>query len=329
MTRAAGVVIAGLGHAVPDRVVTSAELEQRLSLEPGWIEQRTGIRSRRWARDGELLSDLATSAGAAALDAAGLSRRDVGLLMLATSTPDHLLPPSGPRVAHALGLDRSGAIDVTGACAGFVYALVFADAHVRATGRPVLVIAANILSRRIAPNDRSTAIMFADAAGAVLLAPSRDGTRGIVGQALASDGRGYALVHIPAGGSAQPFTPDLPPDAARMRMPDGKALFSGASKLMAQCGLAALADAGLTAADVDRLVPHQANARMLDVVARQLAVPPDKVVRSITEFGNSSAATIPLSLSIDAAHRPLQPDEVLLMCAAGAGLTAGGAVWRV
>ncbi len=190
--------IAGLGHYVPARTVLNAEIEAGLGLEAGWIEARTGIRARRWAEPGETLSGIAEKAGEMALNMAGIDRASVGLMLLATSTPDHLLPPSAPLVAHRLGLSRSGAVDLAGACAGFIYALTFADAFVRAHDKPALVVAANILSRRINPSERASAILFADAAGAVLLVPSGQAGDGILGASLAADGSGYGLIHRPA-----------------------------------------------------------------------------------------------------------------------------------
>lgn len=321
--------IAGFGHAAPERVVYNAELEARLGLDPGWIERRTGIRARRWAAEDDTLSGLAVASGAKALAAAEgeAAARDVGLVILATSTPDHLLPPSAPLVAHRLGLPRSGAVDLTGACAGFVYALTLADAHVRASGRAVLVIAANILSRRINPDERASVILFADGAGAVLLVPSPDPEQGVLGQDLASSGSGYGLVHIPAGGSARPFSPDLPVMDTRMTIADGQALFAGAVQMMTDCSRRALADARLQASDLARFVPHQANTRIFDVVGRNLGLADGAVVRTIAAYGNSSAATIPLSLSIAHQERPFESRDRILLAAAGAGLTGGAVVW--
>jgi 3-oxoacyl-[acyl-carrier-protein] synthase-3 len=185
MTRAASSRIAGFGHYVPSRRVENAELETSLGLEPGWIEQRTGIRARHWAGEGDRLSDLAAKAGESALQDAGLDRGDIALTLLATSTPDHLLPPSAPLLAHRLNLINSGAIDLAGACSGFLYALTLADGFVRTQGRPVLVVAANILSRRINPAERASAVLFADAAGAVVLVPSDNPNAGLLGMDLA------------------------------------------------------------------------------------------------------------------------------------------------
>jgi 3-oxoacyl-[acyl-carrier-protein] synthase III len=319
----------GFGHDVPARRVTSSEIEARLGLEPGWIERRTGIRARRYAAEGERLSDLAVRAGAAALADAGLARNDIALTLLATSTPDQLLPPSAPLVAHRLGLGRSGALDLAGACAGFVQALVLADSFVRGQGRPVLIIAANLLSRRIDPNDRATAALFADAAGAVVLAPGTDPAAGLLGAELGSAGADYGLVGITAGGSARPFGPGLALADTRIAIADGGRLFAEAVRLMALYARGALERAGLAAAEVDHCVAHQANGRILGAVARDLGMAEAKMVSIIAEYGNSSAATIPLALSLLRAEGGVRSGQNLLLTAIGAGLTGGAAVFRI
>lgn len=321
-----GARLVGLGHHLPARLVANAEIEARLALEPGWIERRTGIRTRRWVEDGVGLVDIAEAAGRAALCDAGPRAGNVGLVLLATSTPDHLLPPSAPLVAHRLGLGRAGGFDLAGACTGFVAALALADAHVRTRGVSVLVVAANILSRRIDPDERASAVLFADAAGAVVLAPDPDPTVGLVGVDLAADGSGYDVVGIPAGGSLRPFAPDLDPRDTRMTLRDGRAMFAAAVEMMSDCARRALAAAGTAPAAVDRFVPHQANARIFDLVAERLTIPSERTLRAVADNGNSSAATIPLALSLDHAERPVRPGERILMTAAGAGLTAGAAL---
>ena len=318
--------LAGFGHFVPTRRVENAEIETRLCLEPGWIERRTGIRARRWVDEGDTLSGLAAKAGEAALQDAGVARNDIALTLLATSTPDHLLPPSAPLLAHRLGLANSGAIDLAGACSGFLYALTLADGFVRAQGRPVLVVAANILSRRINPAERASAVLFADAAGAVVVAPCDDAGKGLIGVDLASDGSGYDLITIPAGGSSRPFAPGMAAEDVLMTMRDGRDVFIRAVEMMTACSMRALANAGLCPADVSRFVPHQANVRIFDAVCGNLDIEPGRTVCSIEDHGNSSAATIPLSLSLAHRRKPFASGEKLLLTAAGAGLTGGAVV---
>ncbi|YCI06701.1 beta-ketoacyl-ACP synthase III (plasmid) [Ensifer sp. D2-11] len=317
--------LAGFGHFVPARRVDNAEIETQLGLEPGWIERRTGIRTRRWVEEGDTLSGLAAKAGEAALQEAGIPRRDIALTLLATSTPDHLLPPSAPLLVHRLGLSNSGAIDLAGACSGFLYALTLADGFVRTQGKPVLVVAANILSRRINPAERASAVLFADAAGAVVVAPCDDPDKGLIGVDLASDGSGYDLITIPAGGSSRPFASGMAAADALMAMRDGREVFARAVEMMTACSKRALADAGLGAADVSRFVPHQANVRIVNAVCGNLGIDRSRTVRTIEDHGNSSAATIPLSLSVAHGVKPFTAGEQILLTAAGAGLV-GGAV---
>lgn len=327
MNRTARII--GLGHHVPARRVGNAEIEAGLELEAGWIEGRTGIRSRFWAEPGDTLSGLAAKAGDMALEAAGIDRKDIGLLLLATSTPDHLLPPSAPLVAHKLGLERAGGVDLAGACAGFIYAMTFADGFVRLHNKPAIVIAANILSRRINPAERASAVLFADAAGAVVLAPSSDPGHGILGASFASDGSAYGLIHIPAGGSNRPFSDEIDIAETRMTIANGRDVFAKAVEMMSRCSLEALDAAGLSAPDVARFVPHQANARIFNAVGKSLGIEDERIIKTIADYGNSSAATIPLSLSVAHSANPLRSGEKLLLAAAGAGLVGGALVVSV
>jgi 3-oxoacyl-[acyl-carrier-protein] synthase-3 len=317
--------VAGLGHYVPERRVENAEIETSLGLEYGWIERRTGIRARHWAAPDEALTDLAIKAGDMALNDAGIGRADVALTLLATSTPDHLLPPSAPLLAHRLNLPNSGAIDLAGACSGFLYALTLADGFVRTQGKPILIVAANILSRRINPEERGSAILFADAAGAMVLVPSSSPNTGILGVDLVSDGSHYGLISIPAGGSRKPFTASMDPKELLMTMSNGKSVFTQAVRMMTGSSIRAMEQARLTPANIDRFVPHQANVRLFEAVCENIGLASSKTVRTIEEFGNSSAATIPLSLSLANRDRPFVSGERLLLTAAGAGL-AGGSI---
>ncbi len=321
-----GCEIIGLGHYAPERRVGNGEIEQRLGLEAGWIERRTGIRERRYAARNEALTDIAVKASDMALETAGIDRSTVALTLVATSTPDHLLPPSAPLLAHRLALTNSGGIDMAGACAGFLYALTLADGFVRTQRAPVLVVGANILSRRIDATDAGTSALFADAAGAVVLAPTDRPNAGVLGAHLSADGSGYDLIKIPAGGSRRPFEPDIA-DETLMVMSDGKAVFTKAVDMMVATSRKALARAELTIVNIDRFVPHQANGRLIAAVAHHLDVPESKVISTIADYGNSSAATIPLSLSLSAQQKQLARGERLLMCAAGAGFTGGAVVF--
>jgi 3-oxoacyl-[acyl-carrier-protein] synthase-3 len=318
--------IIGFGRYAPQRRVLNAEIEERLKLERGWIERRTGILERRYAADGEALTDMAAAAGEEALAQSGIDRSRIALTLLATSTPDHPLPPSAPLLAHCLGLMHSGCIDLAGACAGFLYALVLADGFVRAQDAPVLVVAGNVLSRRINPAERASCILFADAAGSLVLAPTERPGCGLLGASLAAEGSGYDLIKIEAGGSRRPFAPDTPVEETLMTIPDGQAVFSRAVDMMVATSREALGKAKLTIADIDWLIPHQANARIMAAVAGKLGVPEEKMISTVACYGNSSAATIPFSLALAVEEGRIKPGDRILMCAAGAGLTGGAVV---
>lgn len=320
-----GTRISGRGHHVPARLVTNQEIEQRLGLHAGWIESRVGIRARYYAAPDEALTDVAGPAAQRALHDAGSP--DIGFLILATSTPDHLLPPSAPLLAHQLGL-KCGAADLAGACAGFIHALVMADGMARAQGRSVLVVAANILSRRINPADPATSALFGDAAGAVVISPAPGAESGVIAADLVSDGAGYNLIGIPGGGSRKPFSTDLAADDLYMQMPDGRRVFSKAVATMVASSRTVLRAAGVSISDVAHWIPHQANQRITDAVERQLDLDRSRTLSTLCDFGNPSAASIPLTLSHAAPNRDFATGDLCLMTAVGAGLTGGAVLFR-
>lgn len=321
--------ILGTGSALPERRVQSADLERRLGLEAGWIERRTGVRERPVAAPDEATSDLAARAGRRALEAAGVPRESVKLLLLATSTPDQPLPPTAPRVAHALGLPQSGAVDLAGACAGFVYSLALADAFCRVHGGVGLIVGANVLSRRVNPADSAaTAFLFSDGAGAVVLGPSHR-EAGLLSVHLGADGSRADMLTIPAGGSRRQLTADaLSRGEHYMRLIDGQRLFREAVRSMVDAGRHALSAAGLASGDVDWWVPHQANRRITRDVGRLLGIPAAKTIDVIDRYGNSSAATIPVALADADTRGRLRAGNVVLLTAFGAGLVSAGAVLR-
>ena len=320
-----GTRITGRGHHAPERRVGNDEIEARLGLEPGWIERRVGVRARHYAAPDEALTDIARPAARMALDEAG--RPDIGFLLLATSTPDHLLPPSAPLLAHQLGL-TCGAADLAGACAGFIDALALADGMVRAQGRGVLVVAANILSRRVNPQDASTSALFGDAAGAIVLSPAPGADSGVIAADLVSDGAGYDLLKIPGGGSRTPFTRDMESDALFMQMLNGQSVFSKAVDTMVTSSERVLKSARVTADDVAHWIPHQANLRITAAVERRLHLDPARGLSTLRDFGNSSAATIPFTLSQAGRARTFRDGDLCLMSAVGAGLSGGAILFR-
>jgi 3-oxoacyl-[acyl-carrier-protein] synthase-3 len=319
--------ILSAASAVPETVVPNAELETRLGLEQGWIERRTGIRQRPVASREQATSDLAVTAGAEAFRRASVPTPDIGLVLLATSTPDHLLPPTAPLVAHRLGLARAGAVDLAGACSGFLYALVLGGAWADAMGKSVLVVGANVLTRRLNPADAATAALFSDGAGAVVIAPAMPSA--LLGSHLESDGAAYDAIGIAAGGSREPLSAEALREGRNlMTLRRGSALFKHAVRSMADAGAQAMAGAGIDSSQVDWWVPHQANARILQDTGALLGIPPQRTVSVVDRYGNSSAATIPIALAHAVDAGTLRRGNVLLLTAAGAGLISAGAVVR-
>jgi 3-oxoacyl-[acyl-carrier-protein] synthase-3 len=316
--------IVGVGSAIPERFTTSPELESQLGLKAGWIARRTGIDRRPTAAPEEATSDLAIQSGERALKSSGIDKRDVGLLLLATSTPDHLLPPTAPLVANKLGLN-SGAIDMAGACSGFLYALILGSHWADASGKSAIIVGANILTRRVNPKDPATVALFSDGAGAVVIAPSNPTS--LLGSYLGSDGSSYGSIGIRAGGTREPITAEnLKEGANLMTMRRGASLFKHAVHGMADAGKEALKQAQLTATDIDWWIPHQANARIIQDVGELLTIPPERTINVVSQYGNSSAATIPIAMA--GAKSRFKAGDRILLTAAGAGLVTAAAVVR-
>lgn len=321
------VRIAGVGSAVPPNHVDNAEIESRLGLEPGWIERRTGILARPVAANTVATSDLAIEAGCTALRAANVEPGDIGILILATSTPDHLLPPTAPLVAHRLGLSSAGAIDLTGACSGFLYALALGSSHTQVTQKPALIIAANILSRRVNPNDPGTVALFGDGAGAVVLVPSLEPT--ILGFHLGADGAAYDSICIPSGGTRDPITVAALRNGRQfIAMQKGTAVFRNATQFMAEAGRRALLAANLRPQDIDWWIPHQANLRLIRETGCMLGIPWERTVCVVDRYANSSAASIPVALAEASQRGNIARGHLLLLTAVGAGMTNAAAVLR-
>jgi len=318
------------GSAIPATIETNATVEARLGLEAGWIERRTGILGRPTALPTEATSDFAIRAAEAALKRSGISRDDIGLLILATSTPDHLLPPTAPLVAHRLGLRHAGAVDLAGACSGFLYSVILANAYGDSMRKPVLVVAANVLTRRVNDRDPSTVALFSDGAGAVVLAPGAPTEPSkFLGSYLGSDGSSYDTIAIPAGGSREPLTPEaLMSGRNLMTMRRGQSLFKEAVHAMAFAGKEAMKAARLTAEAIDWWIPHQANARIIRDAGKLLGIPADRTISVVEKYGNSSAATIPIALADGIDSGRILPGQTLLFTAAGAGMVSAGLVVR-
>lgn len=323
-----GSELVGFGHYAPDNIVKNAEIEQRLGLGEGWIEKRSGIQERRYVDDDQALTDIALPAAKMAIEKSGYALADFAMLILATSTPDHLLPPSAPLLAHKLGLKNAGAIDMAGACSGFLYALSFADGFVRTQNKPVLVVAANILSKRINPAEIASAVLFADGAGAVVLAP-KQGESCILSSKLVADASDYDLIKIPAGGSRQPFSSETDLMDTRMSMREGQKVFTGAVETMTEVSEYCMNDAVVSGFEINHFIPHQANIRIINKVRKNLGLEPDIVAISLDKFGNSSAATIPLTLSLYHERGLINAGDTILLATIGAGFIGGAAILKI
>jgi 3-oxoacyl-[acyl-carrier-protein] synthase III len=314
-------VLEALGTAVPTAAVTNHDFAARLDTSDEWIRTRTGIVERRIAEPAVATSDLAVEAGGRALKGA---RGEVSAVVLATTTPDRLVPSTAPEVASRLALSRVLAFDVNGACSGFVYALAVGAGLLDAgLAERVLVIGADTLSRLIDPTDRDTAVLFGDGAGAVVLRRGEPDEPGAIGPFdLGSDGDLAGLLEVPAGGSRRPTDADVIAERAQYLRMDGREVYRQAVVGMAASCRRVLDSAGLTVADMDWLVGHQANARILEGTAARLGLDADRCVINLDRYGNTVAASIPLAL----ADTPAAVGDRVLLTAFGAGLTWGSAL---
>ncbi len=313
---------AGTGGYLPERIVTNDELAARLDTSDAWIRQRTGIAERRIAAPGELTSDLATEAARRALERAGMSGGDLDLIVLATATPDQTFPSTAVKVQARLGMKRGAAFDVQAVCSGFIFALAVADNALRlGQARTALVIGAETFSRILDWEDRGTCVLFGDGAGALVLqAVPETATRGILSTHLHSDGRQHDILYVDGG-------PSSTGTAGCLRM-EGREVFRQAVTHLAAVVDEALAANGLTGADIDWLVPHQANTRIIEAVGRKLGLGADRTVVTIERHANTSAASIPLALDEAVGDGRIRPGHLVLMEALGGGLTWGASVVR-
>jgi 3-oxoacyl-[acyl-carrier-protein] synthase-3 len=315
--------VIGCGAFLPARVVTNDELAQRLETTDEWIQQRTGIRQRHVAAEGELTSDLATAASREALGRAGLAGDDLDLIVLATTTPDETFPATATRVQAQLGMTRGAAFDVQAVCAGFVYALAVADNFIKlGQAKNALVIGAETFTRLLDWNDRGTAVLFGDGAGAVVLqaGPAEPDGRGVLSTHLHSDGREHDLLYVDGG-------PSSTQTAGHVRMV-GKDVYRHAVTKLAAVIDEALSANGLGASAIDWMVPHQANRRIIEGMAQRLKLPLDKVVVTVDRHANTSAASIPLALAEGVRDGRINEGDLVLLEAIGGGLAWGAALVR-
>jgi len=317
-------VLLGTGSALPVRSVSNAELAQTVDTSDEWIVERTGIRNRYIAGEGETTASLATDAAKAALEAAGLSAQDIDLIILATATPDQTFPASATIVQAALGINDCVAFDVAAVCSGFLYAITVADSMIcSGAARNAIVIGSETFSRILDWEDRTTCVLFGDGAGAVVLGAeeSADGKRGILASKLHADGRHNQLLYVDGG-------PSTTQTVGKLRM-KGQEVFRHAVTNLASVLTEVMEVAGMTPAEIDWLVPHQANARILDATARKLKLAPEKVVMTVDQHANTSAASVPLALDLAMRDGRIQPGDLLVLEAMGGGFTWGACVLRV
>jgi 3-oxoacyl-[acyl-carrier-protein] synthase-3 len=322
------VGIAGTGSYVPERIVPNSHFEKYLDTSDEWITQRTGIRARRWAAPGESTSQMALAAGRKALEAARVDPADLDLVILGTLTPDHLLPGSAALVQRDLGADKAGAFDVNAACTGFLSALNTAEAFIRAgRARRVLAIGAETLSRWIDPQDRGSCILFGDGAGAAVLAPLADCGQGeILKTTLGSDGKGYELIHMIGGGSLNPATHESLDRGEHFIRVQGREVYRFAVERMG--ALIEELSAGHSQDEICLVVPHQVNLRIIDAALERLGWSREKVVVNIQDYGNTSAASVPVAFDEAVRAGRAVPGKLVILAAFGAGLTWGGALIR-
>lgn len=318
-------VVAGYGAYLPKKIITNNDLSKIVDTSDEWITERTGIRERHVAADGELTSQMATRAAQQALDRAGLSGADLELIVLGTTTPDETFPAAATKVQSALGADRAFAFDVQAACSGFIYALAMADNFLRlGQAKNALVIGAETFSRLLDWNDRTTCILFGDGAGAVVLkageGKGNKADRGVLSTHLHSDGRQHDLLYANGG-------PSLNQVAGVVKM-EGQEVFRHAVTKLSSVLQEALDANGLSVEEVDWLVPHQANKRILDSTAKKLGLPPEKMVVTVDRHANTSAASIPLALATAVDDGRIKPGDLVLMEAMGAGFTWAAAAVR-
>ena len=320
--------IIGTGSSLPDKVVFNKDFEARVDTSDAWIFARTGIRERRMASEGETTSTFAYRAALNALENAGTAADQLDMIIVATVTPDMPMPSIACQIQKQLKAPRAAAFDLSAACTGFLYALSVADAFIKAgTYKKILVIGAETLSRFTDYGDRTTCVLFGDGAGAVVLAAER-GERGILSTHLYADGAYTDSLCIPGGGSLYPASHDSIDIHRHYLKMEGQKVFKVAVQFLEKAALAALEKNNITGDDINLLVSHQANARIIDAIAKRLKIPPEKVFVNIEKYGNTSSASVPIALDEANRQHRIKKNDVLLLDAFGAGFTWGSALIR-
>ena len=317
-------VLCGTGSALPKTCVTNAELEERVDTSDAWIQERTGIKQRYLAGEGETTATLATEAALNALTAAGLAAADIGLIIVATATPDNTFPATATKVQEALGCNGGIAFDMQAVCSGFLYALTTADALLKTgAAKRALVIGAETFSRILDWEDRTTCVLFGDGAGAVVLEAqeTEEEMRGIIASKLHADGAHHDLLYVDGG-------PSTTQTVGKLRM-KGREVFRHAVVNLSDVLNEVLGEAGIEGSDIDWIVPHQANQRILDATAKKLGLPPEKVVVTVDRHANTSAASVPLALDVAMRDGRIVKGDLVMLEAMGGGFAWGAALIRI
>ena len=321
-------VILGTGSYVPERILSNADLEKMVDTSDEWILERTGISERRVAKPDEATSHLSIHASNQALETAGVDAEDIDLIIVTTITPDTMCPAAACWLQSHIGATRAAAFDLSAACSGFVYGLQAADAYIRAgvMGK-VLLVSADVMTRVVDWADRGTCVLWGDGAGAVVLGASENGRRGVMDSRIHSDGKEGELILVPGGGSRfAPMTPGDVQNKEHLLQMRGQETFKTAVRRFSDVCVETLERGGLTLDDVDVFIPHQANLRIIEAVAKRLKLSMDKVVVTIGKYGNMSAATIPVALDESVREGKIRSGDNVLMAAFGGGLTWGAAL---
>ncbi|HEY6077443.1 MAG TPA: beta-ketoacyl-ACP synthase III [Polyangiaceae bacterium] len=322
--------ILGTGAYAPDQVLSNGDLERLVDTSDAWITERTGIKERRVAADGQASSDMALIAAQRALEAAGLTAKDLDMIIVGTVTPDLPMPACAAILQQKLGAGPIPSFDVAAACAGFIYAMSIADQFIRSGAQQrVLIVGVELLSRILNWKDRATCVLFGDGAGAAVIGPATGDGSGILSTKLYTDSSLVSSLCIPGGGSKEPLTPEgLTAQRSKVHMA-GQDIFKVAVKNLTSASRSALEQAGLPASEVRWVVPHQANLRIIAQVAQRLDIPLDRYVLNIERYGNTSSASIPIALDEARRDGRIQQGDTVLMCALGAGVSWGSALVRI
>jgi 3-oxoacyl-[acyl-carrier-protein] synthase-3 len=320
--------ISGTGHSLPSRILTNLDLEKMVDTSDEWITTRTGIRERRISAENEYLSLFAADAARKAMDMAGITGEDLGLIVIATVTPDQPIPSTACFVQDAIKAPNAAAFDMQAGCSGFIYALTVADNFIRmGSVKHALVIGGELLSKYVDWKDRATCVLFADGAGAVILSAEENG-RGVLSSAIHADGSMADFITLPGGGSRIPVSHEMIDHNLHTIKMRGNETFKIAVRSLEAVCREAIEQASLKPSDVRWFVPHQANLRIINAVAGRLGWPPESIYLNIDRIGNTSAASIPIALDELVRSGKVQPNEILLFAAFGAGLTWGSALVR-